>query len=160
MVNGAREHLEKFGGHHSAIGLSLEEKNLEAFKQSIQENYKKGGYTPALFDPDIVGELSFQDVTFELTNLVKQYEPYGQGNPTPKYISKNVELLQADTMGKEAEHLRFNFAQNGITLQGVKFKTKEKFDVGCKVDVIYTVNENHFRGNVTLQLMIEKVLVL
>ena len=41
---------------------------------------------------------------------------------------------------------------------GVKFKTKEKFSTGANVSIIYTVNENHFRGNVTLQLMIEKVI--
>jgi single-stranded-DNA-specific exonuclease len=63
-------------------------------------------------------------------------------------------------MGKEGEHLRFSFMQEGILMPGVKFKTREKFDVESKVDVIYTVNENHFRGNVTLQLMVDKIIIL
>ena len=62
-------------------------------------------------------------------------------------------------MGKEGEHLRFSFAQDGVVMQGVKFKTREVFDVGQKVDITYTVNENYFRGNVNLQLMIDKVTV-
>ncbi len=77
---------------------------------------------------------------------------------TPKFISTNVEILQADTMGKEGEHLRFSFVQDGIVMQGVKFKSKEVFEVGSKVDIIYTVNENHFRGKTTLQLMVDKVI--
>jgi len=52
-------------------------------------------------DPGIVGELYFSDISFDFTKLVKKYEPYGQRNPTPKFISKNVEILQADTMVKK-----------------------------------------------------------
>jgi len=159
IVDGCREHLEKFGGHSAAIGLSLNYESLEAFKLQLEENYAKGNFVKEEIDPDIVGELHFSDISFDLTKLVKKYEPYGQGNPTPKFISKNVEILQADTMGKEAEHLRFSFAQEGIVMAGVQFKTREVYEVGSRVDVVYTVNENHFRGNVTLQLMVEKVMV-
>ena len=159
ITDGCRSHLEKFGGHQAAIGLSLDKKSLEAFKIQINENFVKEKYIKDELDPDVVGELHFQDISFDLTKLVKKYEPYGQGNPTPKYLSKNVEILQSDTMGKEAEHLRFSFVQNGIVIAGVQFKAKVVYEVGSKVDVIYTVNENHFRGNVTLQLMVEKVTV-
>ncbi len=160
ITDSCREHLEKFGGHAAAIGLSLQEEKLEAFKSTLQENFKEGNFTKQTVDPDIVGELPFSEISFDLTTLMKKFEPYGQGNPTPKFISKNVELYQVDTMGKEGEHLRFSFMQDGILMAGVKFKTREKFDVGSKVDIIYTVNENHFRGNVTLQLMVDKVIVL
>jgi len=159
IVDGCREHLEKFGGHSAAIGLSMQLNSLEAFKKQLEINYAKGNYFKEEVDPDIVGELHFSDISFDLTKLVKKYEPYGQGNPTPKFISKNVEILQADTMGKEGEHLRFSFAQEGIVMAGVQFKTREVYEVGSKADVIYTVNENHFRGNVTLQLMVEKIIV-
>ncbi|MEA1880648.1 MAG: single-stranded-DNA-specific exonuclease RecJ [Campylobacterota bacterium] len=158
ITDSCREHLEKFGGHQAAIGLSLHENSLESFKQQLQINYANGNYAKELVDLDIVGELHFKDISFDLTKLVKNYEPYGQGNPTPKFISKNVEILQADTMGKEGEHLRFSFTQDGLVMAGVQFKTHEVHEVGSQVDVIYTVNENHFRGNVTLQLMVEKVI--
>jgi single-stranded-DNA-specific exonuclease len=159
IVNATREYLEKFGGHKAAIGLSLQKKNLKLFREQVQENFAKSEYVKNDHDPEIVGELDFSHITFSLTSLVKKFEPYGQGNPRPKFMSKNVEILQADTMGKNDEHLRFSFAQNGIVMQGVKFKTKEVFDIGSKVTIAYTVNENHFRGNTTLQLMIDKVTI-
>jgi single-stranded-DNA-specific exonuclease len=159
IVNATREYLEKFGGHKAAIGLSLQKKNLKLFREQVQENFAKSEYVKNDHDPEIVGELDFSHITFSLTSLVKKFEPYGQGNPRPKFMSKNVEILQADTMGKNDEHLRFSFAQNGIVMQGVKFKTKEVFDIGSKVTIVYTVNENHFRGNTTLQLMIDKVTI-
>lgn len=159
ITDSCRIHLEKFGGHQAAIGLSLRYESLNAFKMQIQENFDKENYIKEESDPDIVGELHFQDISFDLTTLVKTFEPYGQGNPTPKFMSKNVEIFEVDTMGKEGEHLRFSFAQDGIIMQGVKFKTSEVFEKGSKADIIYTVNENHFRGNITLQLMVDKVLV-
>ncbi|WP_038000473.1 single-stranded-DNA-specific exonuclease RecJ [Sulfurovum sp. AR] len=157
IVDGARMHLEKFGGHQAAIGLSLKEESLETFKMEVERNFKEGAYVKELFDPDIVGNLHFSAISFELTSLMKKYEPYGQGNATPKFVSSNVEILQADTMGKEGEHIRFSFAQDGVVMQGVKFKTREVFETGTKVDIVYTVTENHFRGRVTLQLMVDKI---
>jgi len=158
ITDGCRSHLEKFGGHQAAIGLSMKKESLKAFKIQINENYSKGNFIKEELDPDIVGELYFKDISCYLTKLVKRYEPYGQGNPTPKFISKNVEILQADSMGKEGEHLRFSFSQDAVVMAGVQFKTGESYDVGSRVDVVYTVNENHFRGNVTLQLMVEKII--
>ncbi|WP_295420108.1 single-stranded-DNA-specific exonuclease RecJ [Sulfurovum sp.] len=157
MTESCRKNLEKFGGHQAAIGLSLKTENLEVFKEELQINFVQSNFSKEEIDPDIVGELDFREISFDLTRLIKQYEPYGEGNPTPKFISKNVEILQADTMGKESEHLRFSFAQEGIVMAGVQFKTREVYELGSRVDVIYTVNENHFRGNVTLQLMVEKI---
>ncbi len=159
IVDGCREHLEKFGGHQAAIGLSLEKESLEDFKRQVQKHYLEGKYLKEVIDPDIVGELHFSEISFNLTNLVKKFEPYGQGNSRPKFISTNIEILQAETMGKEGEHLRFSFVQDGIVMQGVKFKSREVFEAGQKVTLTYTVNENHFRGNINLQLMVDKVTV-
>lgn len=158
IVDGAREHLEKFGGHQAAIGLSLKKEHFETFKSKVQHNFIEGEYLKEETDPEIVGDLHFSLISFELTSLIKRYGPYGQGNSVPKFISTDVEILQADTMGKEGEHLRFSFAQDGIVMQGVKFKTREMFETGSKVDVVYTVNENRFRGNISLQLMVEKII--
>jgi len=150
--------LHKFGGHHSAIGLSLATENLESFREEINKNYKKENYTKNLIDPDILGELSFSDIDFNLINMMKSYEPYGQENPRPKFISSNVIIEDVKDMGKEKEHRRFIFSQNGITQQGVLFKTKEIFHIGEKATIIYEINENHFNNRVTLQLMIEKII--
>ena len=159
ITDSCRSYLEKFGGHQAAIGLSLRDENLESFKKALQKHYAEDNYSKTERDPDIVGELHFKDISFALTALLKRYEPYGQGNPTPKFISTHVEILQADPMGKEGTHLRFSFAQEGIVLAGVQFKTQEVYTPGSIVDIVYTVNENHFRGNVTLQLMVEKIVV-
>ena len=158
IINGCRGHLEKFGGHKAAVGLSLHRTQLKAFREQLFDSSLNMVQPEEKTDPEIVGELHFSEISFALTEMMKKYEPYGQGNPRPKFITSDVEILQADTMGKEGEHMRFSFVQDGIVMPGVKFKTKVPFEVGQKVQVSYTVNENCFRGNTTLQLMVDKII--
>ncbi len=149
--------LKKFGGHEAAIGLSLEAKNLAQFREELQQHYQAQNYPKQLIDPDILGELSFSDIGFELVNLLKSFEPYGQGNPRPKFISSNVIIEDVNDMGKAKEHRRFTFSQNGVMQQAVLFKTKDIFHIGQVVSVVYEINENHFNNRVNLQLMVEKI---
>jgi len=157
ITDKCRDYLNKFGGHHSAIGLSLDYDKLDDFKDKLQVEYHKKNFKKSLFDPDIIGELEFQSINFNLINIIKKYEPYGQENVRPKFITKDVEILQVDTMGKSKEHLRFAFQKDGFILTGVKFKTIEKFSNGERVSISYTINENNFRGKTTIQLMVDKI---
>jgi single-stranded-DNA-specific exonuclease len=148
--------LSKFGGHEAAIGLSLKSENLYAFREALQISYRNQNNEAFVLDPDILGDISFSDISFDLINRLKVYEPYGQANARPKFISSNVMIEDVMEMGREKEHRRFTFSQNGVVQQAVLFKTKEVFHIGEVVSVIYTLNENHFNNRVTLQLMVEK----
>ena len=158
ITDPCRPLLKKFGGHDAAIGLSLPSENLEGFRKQINENYVAENYDEHSFDPDILGELSFSHIDFNLVNSLKAYEPYGQGNPRPKFITTNVTIEDVAEMGKEKEHRRFTFSHEGVMQQAVLFKTKELFEIGQKVTVIYGINENHFNNRISLQLMVEKII--
>lgn len=153
-----REFLHKFGGHQAAIGLSLPEENITPFIAKLQENYHLQAYESNDYDPDIVGELDFREISFDLTKLIKQYEPYGQENQKPKFITSNVKILQSDTMGKGGEHSRYVMEHNGVIFTGVKFKDSDTICAGESVIISYTVNENNFRGKISLQLLIHKII--
>lgn len=157
VTDACRGYLEKFGGHRAAIGLSLDEKNLDTFKKRLQEEYGKREYQSQSIDPEVLGELDFSTISFELTGLIKKYEPYGEGNTKPKFITRKVRIVESATMGKDHNHLRFTLEHNGCFLKGVKFKTSESFETDTLVDVAYVVNENHFNGKSSLQLLIDKI---
>ena len=157
ITDASRSLLSKFGGHHAAIGLSLPKKNLNRFKMELQQNYLKEKYNESYIDPDILGELSFEEIGFELINILKQFEPYGQGNSRPKFITSNVIVEDVNSMGKKGEHLRFLLSHNGVVHQAVLFKTDKKFEIGDRVELSYGLNENHFSNRIAIQLMIEKI---
>lgn len=157
ITQNAEEYLDKFGGHRAAIGLSLKEDNLDAFKAKLLESYRLEGYEEDNFDPDIVGEIDFREISFEMLKMIKSYEPYGQENQKPKFITSNIKVIQADTMGQKGEHLRFALEQNGVIFTAVKFKSSESIRAGDSVLVTYTINENNFRGRTSLQLLINNI---
>jgi len=157
VVGECRDMLDKFGGHSAAIGLSLKSKNLPLFKTKLQDIYRSKNYTKTTYDSEIVGEIDFRDISFELIELIKCYEPFGMGNPAVKFIAKNVEVLKVDTMGKDAQHQRFALRQNGVVFIGVKFKSSVQIEASNIVEISFHLNENNFRGEKSIQLFIDKI---
>ena len=158
LVDTQRGLLGKFGGHSAAVGLSLEIEKLEAFRTALNKEANTFCSQEIYVDPDILGELPFEQINFSLIEMIAQFEPFGEGNPKPKFLTKEVEILAVQTMGKEGNHLRFTFQHHGMIHNGVQFKTYAQYEVGQKIDIVYTVNVNHFRGESTVQLMVERVI--
>ncbi|MCB4743142.1 MAG: single-stranded-DNA-specific exonuclease RecJ [Sulfurovum sp.] len=157
-VNPFREQLEKFGGHAMAIGLSLRVEVLEAFKHSLRKHYV--AIEEQNSSDELIGTLHFKDISFALTSLIKRFEPFGHSNPTPRFYTPKVCILQSSPMGKEGNHLRFLFKQDGIVHQGVQFRANTIYAPNTMVDIIYTVNKNIFRGDISLQLMVDEIIIL
>lgn len=158
LVETQRDILDKFGGHNAAIGMSIANRRLEEFKQNLQKEALAICTQEEFVDPDILGELEFASIDFSLIDTISQFEPFGESNPKPKFITSGVEILAVQTMGKDGNHLRFTFAHNDNICQAVQFKTYETYEVGQHLDIVYTLNKNHFRGETTLQLMVDSVL--
>ena len=158
LLSQQRERMEKFGGHKAAIGMSIHVEKLEAFVQALNTDADDYCDETQGDDPDILGELPFALIDAHLLRMLETFEPFGQGNPKPKFITHGVTLAALQRMGQEKNHLRFTFESDDIYRQGVQFKTTEDYTIGSKFDIVYTVNENHFRGETTIQLMVERVI--
>lgn len=150
--------LNRFGGHHSAIGLSLDNEKLNDFKENMQISYLQRNYKEDDIDYDILGNLDFEYITFKLMDIINIYEPYGHHNSRPKFITYNVNIDDILKLGKDKEHIKFIFSQNNIALDGILFKTTQNFNFNQKVIIIYTLNINYFNNRKTLQLMIEEII--
>lgn len=158
LVDAQRGILEKFGGHSAAIGLSIDADRLEQFREALNRKAEALCSQEAFVDPDILGILSFQHVEFPLLALIAQFEPFGTGNSKAKFMTQNVEVLAVQKMGKEGNHLRLTLREADTIHQGVQFKTYECYTPGEHVHIVYTLSENHFRGNTTIQLMVERII--
>ncbi len=158
LVDTERALLEKFGGHSAAIGLAVREENLVYLREALERTAASYCRQEPFVDPDILGELPFGQIDFPLIEMIAKFEPFGEGNPKPKFVTREVEILAVQSMGKEGNHLRFTFREGGVIHQGVQFKTYAQYEIGQKVDIVYTLNINHFRGSATIQLMVEQVI--
>ncbi|MCF6139994.1 single-stranded-DNA-specific exonuclease RecJ [Flavobacterium sp. K77] len=157
------EHLEQFGGHMYAAGMTLKEENYESFKKAF-ENEVKQTIPPELLVPEITidAEIDFNDITPKLIRILKQFEPFGPQNMTPVFLTKNIkDTGYGKPMGKEDEHIRLFVKQNhsaGVAAIG--------FNLGAKLDItshqktfqaVYCIDENEWNGTVTTQLRLKDI---
>jgi single-stranded-DNA-specific exonuclease len=98
-------HLEKFGGHKAAAGLTLKAENIPAFRRDFESIvYQKT--KPEDFVPELVidGEMSASDVSAELADELEALAPFGTGNPEPLFMISHVNILSTRVVG--AHHLQ------------------------------------------------------
>jgi len=155
--------LENFGGHKYAAGLTMKKENIQAFKMRFEEyviaNMKEEWLKPELL---IDEELNLNQINGKFFSILKQMGPYGPSNMKPVFVTRNCLNKGRSRLLKDL-HLKVNIFQNedsSTTLNGIGFNMPEYFDLvnsGKPFDVAYTIEENHWKDNVTLQLMIKDI---
>jgi len=153
--------LEQFGGHTFAAGLTLPVDNIAAFREKfesiVNERIVPNQLTPAL---TIDMDLELGAITPKFFKIMKQMEPFGPGNMTPLFASHHLHLAGTPTIMKE-KHLKFEvFQANSPKFTAVGFGMAElypKLTSGQPFSMAYTIEENTFRDQTTLQLMIKDV---
>jgi single-stranded-DNA-specific exonuclease len=147
--------IEKFGGHAMAAGLTIKPQNFEKFKNAFTEAITKHlkGKKP-IVELLTDGQLDLSEITFKNADLLRQASPWGQGFEEPIFYG-DFELVEQRVVGEK--HLKCNLKLQGTNsvLEGIAF-FQEKLD-SKKVRAAYKLNVNSFRGNESLQLMIESI---
>ncbi|MCR4933901.1 MAG: single-stranded-DNA-specific exonuclease RecJ [Lachnospiraceae bacterium] len=98
-LNEVKEYLTKFGGHKLAAGISLEEKDLDAFRKALNDNCK-------LKDEDffetvkIDMELPFEFATLSLARELEVLKPFGVGNEKPMFAVSSATIISGMKIGK------------------------------------------------------------
>jgi len=157
------EHLEQFGGHMYAAGMTLKAENYllfkEAFEKCVQETIHPEMRTPEI---EIDAEINFSDITPKFIRILKQFEPFGPQNMTPVFMTTDVkDTGYAKTLGSEDEHLRLFAKQNNSEgIAAIGFGLGKKLDITKNQNTFqlaYTIAENEWNGNVTTQLMLKDI---
>ena len=157
------EHLEQFGGHMYAAGMTLLEENYLAFKNAFEKEVSATIH-PDMLIPEISidAEINFSDITPKLTRILKQFEPFGPQNMTPVFLTKNVkDTGYAQKMGKEEEHLKLFVKQNnseGIPAIGFGLGNKIELTTNKKpFEAVYCIDENEWNGKTSIQLRLKDI---
>jgi single-stranded-DNA-specific exonuclease len=163
-IDSCRDLLENFGGHMYAAGLSMKEENVEIFterlEQYVSENILQEQTYPQI---EIDAVLEFKDITPKFFRVLKQFAPFGPGNMKPMFVSKKVmDYGTSRLVGKDQEHLKLELvdASSENVMNGIAFRMYEYNDhlkALNPLDICYTLEENSFNGNTTIQLMIRDI---
>jgi single-stranded-DNA-specific exonuclease len=148
-----------FGGHFSAAGVLIESQNLEKFRQSVIESAKEMQIDANNPHDDSLGEIEPEEIDFELLGILEEYEPYGQKNPKPSFILKDMIVKSDKFIGKDAQHKKFILQYGeGRNIEALFFNCPREINRGDVIDIVFYVTKNNFRGLVTPQLTIKDVL--
>jgi len=157
------EHLEQFGGHMYAAGMTLKEENYNNFKAAFEKVVKETIHPDSL-TPEIAidAEINFSDITPKLTRILKQFEPFGPQNMTPIFLTKNIkDTGYSKKMGADEDHLKLFVKQNtpeGITAIGFGLGNKIELATNQKpFEAVYCIDENEWNGKISLQLRLKDI---
>lgn len=157
------EFIEQFGGHKYAAGLTLHPENYEAFKAKF-EDVVAATIDPKLLTPELKVdlEIDLKDIDSRLMRIVSQFAPFGPGNMTPVFMTQNLrDTGWGKCVGEEKTHLRFTATQKGSQdIVAIGFGLGDKLDIitnGKSFSAAYTIDENHWNGNISLQLKLKDI---
>ena len=157
------EHLEQFGGHMYAAGMTIKPENYIKFKNAFEFEVQKT-ILPHMRIPEIAVDatINFDAINPKLIRILKQFEPFGPQNRTPVFRTQNVfDSGYAKQMGLENEHLKLFLKQNnsdGIPAIGFNLGSKLELTTHKKqFDALYCIDENEWNGEVSVQLRLKDI---
>lgn len=120
-LNSCSDLLLRGGGHKLAAGFALLPEHEAAFRARLAE--LASGLDPESFAEELEAdaELTLNQVTLEQWAEIERLEPYGFGNARPVFVSRGVEVVRAQRVGKTADHLKLTLRQNGAIQQAILF---------------------------------------
>ncbi|OXA87377.1 single-stranded-DNA-specific exonuclease RecJ [Flavobacterium hercynium] len=162
-LDACAEHLEQFGGHMYAAGMTIKPENYPIFKKAFEKQVSET-ILPEMRTPEIEvdAEINFSDITPKFTRILKQFEPFGPLNMTPVFMTKNVkDTGYAKTLGADEEHLRLFVKQNNSDgIAAIGFGLGKKLDLAKDQNpfqLAYSLSENEWNGTVSTQLMLKDI---
>lgn len=161
------EHMNQFGGHKYAAGLTIEKDHIDAFRQAFDAAVKER-ILPEQLVPSIKIslEIDFRDIQGnsmdaipKFYRILEQFSPFGPGNMRPVFVSRHLEAMYVREVGEG--HLQFTaFCRNHpeIKYRCIAFNMKDKLPLLDKpFDLAYSIEKNEWQGRSNLQLHIKDI---
>lgn len=156
-LTASHKHLEQFGGHRQAAGLSARTDQWELFAKKLKQHASKY-FDGVLPKPSLKADdyLLLADATLPLAQEIQSLEPHGLGNSRPTFIIRDVELKDAQPIGQTKKHLRLTLAKDGKCVPAIGFSLVDKFAThkSNRADVAGHLTVNEWNGNSTVQFQL------
>ena len=150
--------LEKYGGHEMAVGLTIKENNILEFIKAINN------YASIVIDEDMLVpylEIDYEadptEITIDLAEKLKFFEPYGQDNPKPIFSMRNMEVISCNET-RDGKHLRMHCSSMGKHFWCIGFNmAQEKPAVGSIIDLAFNLDINEYNNTKDISLVIKDI---
>lgn len=163
-IRQCQEFLIDAGGHKMAAGFTIETAQIPKFQEKLLtvagDRLPEESLTPTL-SVDI--EVVLEDLSWDLMENLKKFEPFGVGNPRPVFLTKSVQVLNVRPVGSDGKHLRLQIKSTSYELPATSYSVigfgsgewAAKLRPGDLIDIVYNLEENNWNGQKTLQLKLK-----
>lgn len=157
--------LENFGGHMYAAGLTLKKENIERFQERFEKVVRETITDDQLIPKvEIDTQIDFSEISDNYYNTLRKFQPFGPGNMAPVFMTRDVfDSGTGRLVGSSSEHLKLDLLQKDdpyYQFPAIGFSMAEHYHLvrqGIPFNICYTIEENVFRGNVTIQLNLKDI---
>ncbi len=145
------------GGHDMAAGLEIREEQLPAFRRAFDAHVRRL-ITPELLDPvlDIDAEVSFDEISVQLTESYSLLEPFGSSNPQPIFLSRRV-IPSCAPRRVSGNHLRFSLHQGAYEQEAVFFNAADLPLPEPPWDIVFYLERNFWKGRTYLSVILQDI---
>lgn len=151
LMREAEDCFSDFGGHAFSGGFSLLPEKLEELEKRLRESLEGFIYKESVQEAD--AEIALSDVNVETYALLQELEPFGQGNPKPVFLFKDVLIKELRHVGSDKTHVKLKLGGEGIG--AIYFRASHNgFKQGDKLDILAELQENKWNGSTNIELNI------
>lgn len=152
--------LTRFGGHEAAVGVTLPADKLPEFTERLcayMDALPESSFHPLLpIDADVrLGEL-----TIDAVEALERLAPFGQENPTPRLIARNVRISNCRAVGAAKNHLSCTLTDGIHHVDGIMFHPagiEDLISCGCVVDAVFEAQVDEWRGRRKVKAMLQSI---
>ncbi len=163
LLNGmdeCAELFEQYGGHAAAAGMTIKRENIDKLREKLNEHAAKN-----LSEADLLPEIkidalvSSQSLNLDLVENLKQFEPFGMGNPKPVFVTRKLQLSDTPFVMKE-KHLKLKLRDEkgnqfeAVWWDGVEHSKEQALKPQSRIEIAYTPEANTWNNNTRLQLVV------
>ena len=153
--------FSRYGGHSQACGFTLKsEAMMEEFTLKLKgiafEELKDKDLSPTM---EIDAKINLEEMDWNLINSLEKFEPYGEGNRKPIFLTENLKIMQISQIGQDGKHLRIfvNDQKSPKIQKMIGFYLGSYFNslsLGDTIDVVYEAGINEWNGNREIEMKI------
>jgi single-stranded-DNA-specific exonuclease len=155
-----QEFLKEYGGHKYAAGLTIERKNIQEFKTVLNKvaraNFAKEWLSPVL---EVDAQIPFQLINEEILRSIDTLSPFGEGNPKPVFVSRNLEVVSKPALVGRSS-LKFWVSDGELTYEAIGFGMSDFAGmVSCskRIDLAYGLGWDDWDLQNPIQLEIKDI---
>ncbi len=146
--------LRSFGGHPMAAGFTVPRQKLAHLEERLMKlavsQLSQLDLRPKL---SIDAELLLSALAGDTFNLIQQLEPFGQGNPRPTFLTRQVEVAECHNFGNQDKWLKLKLRQGNMVWEAISFDSpKAKEEIPPNIDIVYNLEKSRWNGEEVLRL--------